>query len=92
MLKILRVCIYIYQRTISPLLSSIAGPGSGCRFEPTCSRYFLEAVDTHGLLRGSWLGLKRLARCQPWGGCGEDPVPPRSEFRRRRAAESPVCE
>jgi putative membrane protein insertion efficiency factor len=92
MLKILRVCIYIYQRTISPLLSSIAGPGSGCRFEPTCSHYFLEAVETHGVLRGSWLGLKRLARCQPWGGSGEDPVPPRSEFQGRRAAESPVCE
>lgn len=42
---------------------------------PTCSAYFLEAVETHGIGRGSWLGLKRLARCHPWGGCGYDPVP-----------------
>jgi putative membrane protein insertion efficiency factor len=53
----------------------ICGPGSGCRFTPTCSAYFLEAVETHGFVRGSWLGLKRLARCQPWGGAGHDPVP-----------------
>jgi uncharacterized protein len=92
MLKILRVCIRIYQRTISPLLSLLAGPASGCRFQPTCSQYFLEAVETHGFLRGSWLGLKRLARCQPWGGCGDDPVPPQSKFRGRGAAESIVCE
>jgi uncharacterized protein len=92
MLKILRICIRIYQRTLSPLLSVLAGPGSGCRFHPTCSQYFLEAVETHGFLRGSWLGLKRLARCQPWGGCGEDPVPPRSKFHDRRKAGSLVCE
>jgi putative membrane protein insertion efficiency factor len=92
MLKIVRICIRIYQRAISPVLSALAGPGSGCRFHPTCSQYFLEAVETHGFLRGSWLGLKRLARCQPWGGCGDDPVPPRSKFRGCRDAESLVCE
>ncbi|MDQ6656076.1 MAG: membrane protein insertion efficiency factor YidD [Verrucomicrobiota bacterium] len=77
MLLIVRVLIHFYQWTISPVLSWIAGPGNGCRFEPTCSRYFLEAVETHGVLRGSWLGLRRLGRCQPWGGQGLDPVPPR---------------
>jgi len=71
------VFIRIYQSTLSPLLGLIAGPGSGCRFKPTCSQYFLEAVEKHGFLRGSWLGLKRIARCQPWGGFGYDPVPPR---------------
>jgi uncharacterized protein len=70
-----RCLIRLYQWTISPLLALIAGPGNGCRFRPTCSEYFLEAVEKHGALRGSWLGLKRLARCQPWGGQGEDPVP-----------------
>lgn len=58
-----------YQRTISPLL-----PAS-CRYEPTCSHYAYEAIERHGAVRGSWLALKRLARCTPWGGRGWDPVP-----------------
>src|SRR2546421_10383476 len=77
MLKVLRALIRFYQWTISPLLSALGGPGSGCRFEPTCSRYFLEATELHGIGRGGWLGLKRVARCQPWGGCGPGPVPKR---------------
>jgi len=75
MLPLIRILVRIYQCTLSPVLSWISGPGAGCRFEPTCSAYFLEAVETHGLLSGSWLGLKRLGRCQPWGGSGDDPVP-----------------
>ena len=75
MVLIVRVLIRFYQWTISPVLSWLGGPGSGCRFEPTCSHYFLEAVERHGVLRGGWLGLKRLGRCQPWGGKGYDPVP-----------------
>jgi uncharacterized protein len=75
MLALVRLFVRIYQYTLSPVLSSICGPGCGCRFTPTCSAYFLEAVERHGLRRGSRLGLKRLARCQPWGGAGHDPVP-----------------
>jgi putative membrane protein insertion efficiency factor len=90
MLKILRALIRFYQLTISPLLSVLGGPDSGCRFEPTCSRYFLEAVETHGIISGGWLGLKRLARCQPWGGCGHDPVP--KEICARNVAKSLLCE
>jgi putative membrane protein insertion efficiency factor len=75
MLNVFRALIRFYQWTISPMLSALAGPGSGCRFEPTCSQYFSEAMELHGVVRGGWLGLKRLARCQPWGGCGPDPVP-----------------
>jgi putative membrane protein insertion efficiency factor len=67
--------VKLYQWTVSPFLVWLCGPGSGCRFEPTCSRYMMEAVMAHGALRGFWLGLKRLARCHPWGGCGCDPVP-----------------
>jgi putative membrane protein insertion efficiency factor len=74
MIFLVRLFIRLYQFALSPLLSLLGGAGSGCRFEPTCSTYFLEAVETHGLARGSWLGLKRLARCQPWGGGGHDPV------------------
>ena len=61
--------IRIYRAGISPLLPPL------CRFEPTCSRYCLEAIERHGLLRGSWLGLKRLLRCQPLCRGGHDPVP-----------------
>src|SRR5215467_8204038 len=75
MLGLIRFLIRLYQCTLSPVLGLLCGPDCGCRFTPTCSRYFLEAVETHGVGYGSWLGLKRLARCQPWGGCGYDPVP-----------------
>lgn len=73
---LIRIFIRGYQLFLSPLLELLTGPGGGCRYEPTCSRYFLEACEKHGVLRGSWLGVKRLARCQPWGGQGYDPVPP----------------
>lgn len=66
--------LYIYRFIISPILHTLA-PGSGCRFYPTCSDYAMEAVRKHGPLAGSWLAIKRLARCQPFGGHGYDPVP-----------------
>ncbi len=61
--------IRIYQSTIGPALPP------ACRFEPTCSHYAYEAIERHGLLRGGWLAIKRLARCQPFGSSGYDPVP-----------------
>lgn len=73
---LIRLLIRAHQLFLSPLLQLLTGPGGGCRFLPSCSRYFLEACETHGVGRGSWLGLKRLARCQPWGGQGLDLVPP----------------
>ena len=76
--RFLRWLIRLYQLTLSPLLSVLDVAGGGCRFEPSCSRYCMEALATHGTRRGLWLGLKRLARCAPWGGTGPDPVPPRT--------------
>ncbi|HWB60653.1 MAG TPA: membrane protein insertion efficiency factor YidD [Chthoniobacteraceae bacterium] len=71
----IRLAIRFYQIFLSPVLHALSGPAGGCRFEPTCSQYFLEAVERHGNLRGSWLGIKRICRCHPWGGEGHDPVP-----------------
>jgi len=73
---LIRACIRSYQWLISPLLRALCGADGGCRFEPTCSHYFLGACETHGVWRGAWLGVKRIARCQPWGGRGLDLVPP----------------
>lgn len=61
--------VKIYQWGISPLLPK------NCRYEPTCSHYMVEALQTHGIFKGLWLGIKRIARCHPWGGSGYDPVP-----------------
>ena len=65
-----------YRSLISPVLSAVFTPlGHGCRFQPTCSRYALDAVRQHGAWRGSILTVKRVCRCHPWGGFGWDPVP-----------------
>lgn len=65
--------IKIYQLFISPLTPAT------CRFQPTCSSYAKEALQTHGLFKGGWLALKRIFSCHPWGGSGYDPVPPKEE-------------
>lgn len=69
--------VRLYKLTLSPFLVWLGGPGAGCRFEPSCSLYFVEAVEKHGAVQGALLGMKRVCRCHPWGGCGCDPVPPR---------------
>ncbi len=66
---LLRGAVKAYQWGISPLL-----PGS-CRYLPTCSDYAREAIERHGPVRGTWLAVRRLGRCHPWGGSGYDPVP-----------------
>jgi putative membrane protein insertion efficiency factor len=67
--RLLALLIRGYQRLLSPLL-----PPS-CRFHPSCSQYALEAIHRHGALKGSWLAVRRLARCHPFNAGGFDPVP-----------------
>lgn len=63
--------IWFYQRVVSPWTSS------SCRYYPSCSAYAYEAIATHGVIRGIWLGTRRLLRCHPWASGGPDPVPMR---------------
>ncbi|MBQ3097160.1 MAG: membrane protein insertion efficiency factor YidD [Kiritimatiellae bacterium] len=60
-----------YQVVLSPLFSGC------CRFEPSCSNYMIEALQTHGVVKGLYLGIMRLLRCHPFGKSGYDPVPPK---------------
>ena len=69
MKALLQLPIRLYRWLISPML------GTNCRYHPSCSAYALEAIEKHGAARGSWLSLRRVCRCHPWGGDGYDPVP-----------------
>lgn len=61
--------VKVYQYAISPLLPTT------CRYSPSCSSYTIEALKKYGPIKGTWLGIKRISRCHPWGGEGHDPVP-----------------
>jgi putative membrane protein insertion efficiency factor len=85
--------VRLYQWLASPVLRVVFGPLARCRFEPSCSAYAIEALRTHGALAGSWLALKRIGRCQPWGSCGHDPVPPgKFEIRNSKFEVNPKFE
>lgn len=70
--------IRFYQIFISPLCPGV------CRYQPTCSQYMIEAIKTHGCIKGVWLGIKRICRCHPWGGSGYDPVPAKETRHKSR--------
>lgn len=67
--KVFILIIRFYQYVISPYFPA------ACRYTPTCSVYGIEALKKHGAFKGSWLTIKRILSCNPWGGSGYDPVP-----------------
>lgn len=75
--KLFILLIRIYQYTISPIF------GANCRYSPTCSAYAVEAIQVHGPFKGSYLGVKRILSCHPWGGHGYDPVPKKDEYEKK---------
>ena len=70
---IIALPVRFYRLVFSPMV------GKSCRYQPTCSAYAMEALETHGALKGSWLAAKRIGSCHPFGGSGYDPVPERKE-------------
>lgn len=73
MKRVLIAIVRFYQTCISPL------SGPKCRYLPTCSEYAITAIERFGAIKGGWLAIKRIARCNPWGGHGYDPVPEKKE-------------
>ncbi|MBR7180357.1 MAG: membrane protein insertion efficiency factor YidD [Kiritimatiellae bacterium] len=69
------LAVRAYQVALSPLM------GGCCRFEPSCSEYMIDALKTHGALKGTLLGIARILRCRPFGKSGFDPVPPKGRWR-----------
>jgi putative membrane protein insertion efficiency factor len=89
---ILILLVRIYRVTLSPAKMFIFGPTAGCRFQPSCSQYAIEALKTHGAVTGGWLAAKRVCRCHPWGECGEDAVPPRKSKVQGLTSKAPQPE
>jgi len=79
--------VAIYRAAISPVVHALNGPA--CRFEPSCSEYARDAIAMHGMVRGGAMALWRIARCNPVGGYGFDPVPSRADRILNRAGEVP---
>lgn len=78
----------VLLRAISLYQALMRGRPSPCRYVPSCSEYAKEAVEVHGALRGTWLGFRRVLRCNPFGSSGYDPVPPVAHLHARATKES----
>ena len=76
--------ITLYQNTLSLWIGPV------CRYYPTCSHYTQEALREWGLMKGLWLGLKRILKCNPWGGCGFDFVPKKKKIDAKKDRSRPI--
>jgi hypothetical protein len=76
---LLKGLVQLYRYTVSPYLGPV------CRYMPSCSEYALDALSSHGAVRGGWLAARRVLRCHPWGGSGWDPVPAPGDGKRHDA-------
>ena len=79
MAKILTSMIRGYRYLLSPFLAP------SCRYQPTCSKYALDALNEHGAIKGGYLAIRRVFRCHPWGGSGYDPVPALQKGKKKKA-------
>ena len=77
--------VRFYQGAISPFTPAT------CRYSPTCSSYTIEALKVHGVFKGGWLAIKRIASCHPWGGSGYDPVPEKRENNKNQKSCCSQC-
>ncbi len=78
--RIVKIPVRLYQIFISPVIHLV--PGSGCRFHPSCSRYMIAAVETHGAFKGVCMGICRILRCNPFCRGGIDEVPKRFSWKK----------
>ncbi|MEM1059994.1 MAG: membrane protein insertion efficiency factor YidD [Verrucomicrobiota bacterium] len=74
-MRYLLIFLVRVYRAVGGPLKAMFGAAGCCRFQPTCSQYAIQALQLHGAFKGSWLALRRILRCHPWGGYGYDPVP-----------------
>lgn len=75
LMYLIKLFLVIYRLALSPFIHTLAGPGHGCRFHPTCSEYSKQAYESFGFIKGFFLSLRRICRCNPFGGSGYDPLP-----------------
>jgi uncharacterized protein len=73
--RVSRGMFFVYKNLLSPALHAVSGSAGACRFQPTCSEYAALAVEYHGIFRGTWLALRRIAKCHPFHASQFDPVP-----------------
>lgn len=86
--RLLLGLVWLYQKTLSPVLPAVFGPYCACRFHPTCSHYAAQALRTHGAFRGTLLTIVRLLKCTPLHPGGFDYVPPKTKPRARKISNN----